>query len=137
MSLEQHAERVRNFFDGDPRITEKRAFGGVMFMLNGNMVVSATRDGGLLVHVAREDVEAGLARDGAEQMVHGGRTMTGFLWVAPYALETAEEFNGWLEFSARSVSTLPPKAPKPPRPARSASSSAPRRKRRTAPRSVQ
>lgn len=113
MSLEQHAERVRAHFDGDPRITEKRAFGGVMFMLNGNMLVAATKDGGLLVHVAREDVEEGLGRDGAKQMVHGGRTMTGFLWVAAYALESGDDLADWLDFSTRSVAKLPPKAPRP------------------------
>ena len=110
MSLELYAGRVRDHFEGDPRITEKKAFGGMMFLLNGNMLVAVQKDGGLLVHVAREDVEVALARDGAEQMVHGGRTMTGFLWVAAYATETEEELADWLAFATASTAKLPPKS---------------------------
>ena len=110
MSLELYAGRVRDHFDGDPRIAEKKAFGGIMFLLNGNMLVAVQKDGGLLVHVARDDVEAGLAREGATQMVHGGRTMTGFLWVAPYATEEDEQLADWLVFAAASTAKLPPKS---------------------------
>jgi hypothetical protein len=110
MSLELYAGRVRDHFDGDPRIAEKKAFGGIMFLLNGNMLVAVQKDGGLLVHVARDDVEAGLAREGATQMVHGGRTMTGFLWVAPYATEEDEQLADWLMFAAASTAKLPPKS---------------------------
>lgn len=110
MSLELYAGRVRDHFDGDPRITEKKAFGGIMFLLNGNMLVAVQKDGGLLVHVARDDVEAGLAREGATQMVHGGRTMTGFLWVAPYVTEEDEQLADWLMFAAASTAKLPPKS---------------------------
>ena len=110
MSLELYAGRVRDHFDGDPRITEKKAFGGIMFLLNGNMLTAVKKDGDMLIHLAHEDMEAGLAREGATQMVHGGRQMTGFIWVAAYATETDEELGDWLEFATASTAKLPPKS---------------------------
>jgi hypothetical protein len=43
-------------------------------------------------------------------MVHGGRTMTGFIWVAPYATESDEELSDWLAFATASTAKLPPKS---------------------------
>lgn len=111
MTLQEHADRLRAYFSGDPRIVEKRGFGSIMFMLNGNLCAAINKEGRLLVRAAPEDIAAALARDGASTMESGSRTMTGFISVAPYAVEDDEGLLGWMDFAVASVTKLPPKDP--------------------------
>jgi hypothetical protein len=102
-------DRLRDYFAGDPRIVEKKGFGSVMFLLNGHLVAAARKDGRLIVHVSKADNEAAIAREGASQMEHRSRTMTGFVFVEPYAVEADEDLADWLSLAARHAATLPPK----------------------------
>jgi TfoX/Sxy family transcriptional regulator of competence genes len=84
-------------------------FGGVGFMLNGNLVVAASKRG-LLARVGKERQADALARAGARPMVMRGRTMDGYIYVDPPAL-TGRAVLVWLRLALDFVQTLPPKKP--------------------------
>jgi len=107
------AERVRMLVGDDPRITEKTMFGGLTFLLNGHILVGCKKDGQILISVGRENAEAAAARSGATAMVHNNRTMTGFFWIDPDAIEDDDDLREWVEFALRAVNSKPPKADKP------------------------
>ena len=95
-------DRIRVILEGDPRITEKRMFGGLTFLLNGHILVGVKNDGRILIKVGKEaDNDAALARPGASQMMHGGKAMRGFVWVDPDAIEDDDELREWIALSQR------------------------------------
>jgi TfoX/Sxy family transcriptional regulator of competence genes len=106
---EDLAHRIRELLAGEDAISEKKMFGGLTFLLAGNMSVSASRNGGLLVRVDPADTEACLARPHVTLMVMGGRTMDGWITVAPEGLKTKRQLAAWVKRSVTFVKTLPPK----------------------------
>ena len=106
------AERVRTLVGDDPRISEKTMFGGLTFLLNGHLLVGIRKDGRILICVGKENAEAAAARPGATAMIHNGRTMTGFFWVDPDAIEDDDDLASWVDFAFRAVSGKPPKEEK-------------------------
>src|SRR5262249_51869997 len=90
------AERIREILDRDPRLTEKNMFGGLTFLLDGHILVGTKKDGRILLSVGKENFEAALARPGASPMNHTGRTMTGFVWVDPDAIEDDDDLRDWV-----------------------------------------
>ena len=106
---EDLANRLRELLAGEDAITEKKMFGGLAFLLDGKMTVSASRNGGLLVRVAPADTETCLTRPHVSLMTMGARTMTGWLTVAPEGLKTKRQLGGWVERSLRYARTLPAK----------------------------
>ena len=106
---EDLAHRLRELLADEDAITEKRMFGGLAFLLHGNMSVSASRNGGLLARIEPEDTEAALARPHVELMRMGGRTMDGWITVAPEGLRTKRELAAWVKRSLAFVRTLPAK----------------------------
>jgi len=103
------ALRLRELLADEDRITEKKMFGGLAFLLNGNMCVSASRTGGMLVRIDPANTRAALARPHVTLMKMGGRTMDGWLLVAPEGVRTKREIGAWVERSVAFVKTLPPK----------------------------
>ena len=103
------AESVRTALAGTATVREVKMFGGIGFMLNGNLVAAASKRG-LLVRVGRERQGDALARAGARPMVMRGRTMDGYIYVDPPAL-TARAVQAWLRLALDFVQTLPPKKP--------------------------
>src|SRR5256885_1007460 len=91
-------------------VTEKAMFGGLAFLLHGNMAVSASRNGGLLARIDPGDTDAALARPHASLMEMRGRTMDGWITVAPDGVKTEQDLASWVEQSLAFVKTLPPKA---------------------------
>lgn len=89
-------------------LAEKKMFGGLGFMLNGNMVIGTTGKGALLVRVEPQAVDVALER-GAELMHMGSRVMTGFVSVDPSALPDAAAIRQWVAFAVDYVKTLPTK----------------------------
>ena len=89
-------------------IREVRMFGGIGFMLNGNLVAAASGRG-LLLRVGKERQTEALAQTGARPMVMRGRTMEGYVYVDPPALNKQAVQNG-LRMAVAYVQTLPPKA---------------------------
>jgi TfoX/Sxy family transcriptional regulator of competence genes len=110
-TLTHLTERVRTILDGDPRITEKAMFGGLSFLLNGHILVACNKDGRILLSVGKENNEAALARPGATQMIQGGRTMRGFVWIDADAIEDDDDLRDWVRFAEGAVAQRPPDDP--------------------------
>lgn len=91
-------------------LREVPMFGGIGFMVNGNLLAGASHRG-LLLRVGREREGEALARPGARRMVMRGRTLEGYVYVDPPGL-TADAVRGWIELALPHVLTLPPKATK-------------------------
>jgi TfoX/Sxy family transcriptional regulator of competence genes len=106
---EDLANRLRELLADEDAISEKKMFGGLAFLLHGNMSVSASRNGGLLVRVDPADTDGCLARPHVALMTMGGRTMEGWLTVAPEGLRTKRELAAWVKRSVSFAKTLPPK----------------------------
>ncbi|MCU0646767.1 MAG: TfoX/Sxy family protein [Gemmatimonadaceae bacterium] len=112
---EQFATRIRAAL-GDRSIVERRMFGGVGYLLNGNLCCGIHR-GMLMLHVANEDTEALLGRAGASSFVMRSRTMRGWVLVEPDATRTTRQLAQWIAPAIRHAESLPPKpvrAPKAP-----------------------
>ena len=103
---EKLATQVRAALADASPVREVKMFGGLGFMLNGNMIAAAS-DRGLLVRVGEQHEAEALARPGAELMVMNGRTMKGFIRVKT-ALD-ARSVKSWLRLARSFVSTLPAK----------------------------
>jgi TfoX/Sxy family transcriptional regulator of competence genes len=106
---EDLANRLRELLAGEPAITEKKMFGGLAFLVHGNMSVSASRNGGLLARVDPADADACLARPHVKLMEMRGRTMDGWLTIAPEGLKAKRDLAGWVQRSLAFARTLPPK----------------------------
>ena len=106
---EDLANRMRELLADQDAIIEKTMFGGLAFLMHGHMAVSASRNGGLLARVDPAETDASLARPHASLMEMGGRTMDGWITVAPEGLKTKRELESWVERSVAYVRTLPPK----------------------------
>src|SRR6516164_10085053 len=102
------AGTVRAALVGAGDIREIKMFGGIGFMLNGNLVAAASRRG-LLVRVGKDRQSEALAHSGARQMVMRGRAMEGYVYVDPPALN-GQAVQKWLRLAVAHVETLPPKA---------------------------
>ncbi len=102
------AELMREALAGRMGVTEKRMFGGVCFMLNGNMLGGVANHDKFMFRVGKALEQEALSRPGALPMDFTGRKMGGMIWVeADAALETGLE--DWIEFTAGFVGGLPPK----------------------------
>jgi TfoX/Sxy family transcriptional regulator of competence genes len=106
---EELAARLRGHLAGEP-VVEKKMFGGLGFLLNGHLSVSASGQGGLLVRVSPADSDALLAEPGAALMQMGSRPpMDGWIRVAPEALDDDEVLGRWVERGVAYARSLPPK----------------------------
>lgn len=110
--------RVREALAALP-VTEQKMFGGVCFMLNGNMLVGASPRG-LMVRVGKDGHARAVARPHAKPMEQGGRTMAGYIIVDNEGIARKRDLDGWLALAVSHVGTLPAKAKKPPSKARMA-----------------
>jgi len=98
---------VRSTLAGTGAIREVRMFGGIGFMLNGNLVTAASRRG-LLLRVGKDRQAKALAQPGARPMVMRGRTMEGYVYVDPPTLNK-QAIQNWLRLAVAYVQTLPRK----------------------------
>lgn len=103
------AERVRDAIGGRSGVTERKMFGGIGWMINGNMACGVMSSGDLMVRLGREESEAVVREQGANLMEQGGRTMRGFVIVDAGALEDASELARWVDSGADYAASLPPK----------------------------
>jgi TfoX/Sxy family transcriptional regulator of competence genes len=121
VAYDEHlANRVRECFAGEPTgaVTEQAMFGGLAFLLHGNMSVAVSRRGGLLVRLPPAEAEKALAKPHTEQMVMAGRPAPGWVFVSAEGLRTAKQLSIWVKAGADFARSLPPKAPKRRRPPR-------------------
>jgi len=90
-------------------LVEKKMFGGIGFMLSGNMLIGTTAKGDLLVRVDPMTMDAALTKPGAYAMHMGSKAMRGFLAVRADALPDDRTIAGWIDYARRYVETLPAK----------------------------
>jgi TfoX/Sxy family transcriptional regulator of competence genes len=106
---EDLANRIRELVRSEPGITEKRMFGGLAFLLHGNMSVSASGQGGLLLRVDPAETEELLGKPHARPFEMRGRVMDGWLRVEPEGLRTKRQLERWVSRGVGYARSLPPK----------------------------
>ncbi len=106
---EDLANRIRELVADESGIVEKRMFGGLAFLVGGNMSVSASGQGGLLVRVDPVETDSLLEERHAEPFVMRGRPMDGWLRVAPEGVRTKRELHRWVARGVAYARSLPPK----------------------------
>ena len=99
------ADRIRDLLLDEPDLTEMKMFGGLAFLIHGNMAVAASGQGGLLV---RADPKKATPK-GAEPMVMRGRPMDGWLRVSEQRVGTKAQLAKWTRLGAAYARDLPPK----------------------------
>ena len=102
------AARVRSAFDLDPLVTERKMFGGVAFMVDGNMACGIVGDE-IMVRVGPDSYEDALSRPHARPMDFTGRPMRGMIYVARPGFESDQDLAAWVESGASFARSLPPK----------------------------
>lgn len=107
------AKDVRAALVGAGNIREVRMFGGIGFMLNGNMVAASSRRG-LLLRVGKDRRDAALSQPGARPMLMRGRAMKGYVYVDPPVLNE-QAVKDWVRLAVAYVKTLPRKADRKPK----------------------
>jgi TfoX/Sxy family transcriptional regulator of competence genes len=106
---EDLADRIREFLGSRKGVEEKRMFGGLAFLINGNMSVAVSGRGGLMVRVPPDETEKLLARDHVEPMVMAGRETRGWLRVSGNGVKTKRQLQSWVTRGIDYASSLPPK----------------------------
>ncbi|KAA1417012.1 TfoX/Sxy family protein [Nocardioides humilatus] len=103
------ADRIRALLEGAPLLTEKKMFGGLGFMVGGNMAVAASGQGGILVRVDPAEGDELVATTPAEPMEMRGRSMSGWLRVDTTDVATDDALDAWVQRGATYAGSLPPK----------------------------
>jgi TfoX/Sxy family transcriptional regulator of competence genes len=106
---EDLANRIRELIAAEPGVTEQKMFGGLAFLIGGNMSVSASGQGGLLLRCDPDETDELLKKEGAEPFVMRGRAMDGWLRVAPEGVRTKRQLEPWVKVGVRYARSLPAK----------------------------
>jgi TfoX/Sxy family transcriptional regulator of competence genes len=106
---ERLAERIRELVGDEPGIAEKKMFGGLAFLVNGNMAIAASGQGGVLVRADPDESDRLVATTKAELMEMRGRSMKGWLRVADEDVRTKPQLRKWAELGTAYARSLPPK----------------------------
>jgi TfoX/Sxy family transcriptional regulator of competence genes len=109
MAYDEHlAGRIRDAVAGESGIEEKKMFGGVGFLLGGNMLVGVWKDS-LIARVGPEAYPAALKKRGVSEFDITGRAMAGWVLIDPSALKTERQLGKWIDLARSFVKTLPKK----------------------------
>ena len=106
---EELAERMRELVAGERGVTEQKMFGGLAFLIGGNMAVAASGQGGVLVRVDPAESDALVATTNARLMEMRGRSMQGWLRVDAEDVRTKRQLAEWVELGATYARSLPAK----------------------------
>jgi|SRR5829696_3598411 len=106
---EDLANRIRELVAGESAVTEKAMFGGLAFLIGGNMAVAASGQGGILVRVDPDEGEALLAEPHVAPMEMRGRSMAGWLRVDDDGIRTRRELEPWVRRGVAYARSLPAK----------------------------
>jgi TfoX/Sxy family transcriptional regulator of competence genes len=106
---EDLADRIRELVAAEPGLTEKKMFGGLAFLISGNMAVAASGQGGALVRVDPAKSERLVATTSARPMEMRGREMQGWLRVESKELRTKRQLAKWVNLGTTYARSLPPK----------------------------
>jgi TfoX/Sxy family transcriptional regulator of competence genes len=105
---ESLADRVRAVVATRDGFSERKMFGGLCFMVHGNMFAGVVRDD-LMLRVGKDAFDDALKRPGARPMDFTGRPMAGMVYVGPQGISSDEALQGWLDDALTFVGTIPPK----------------------------
>jgi hypothetical protein len=106
---EELAARIRKLVGGEPGLAEKKMFGGLAFLVGGNMAVAASGQGGLLVRVDPAESDELVAGSNARPMEMRGREMAGWLRVDPEDVRTEADLEEWVARGTAYARSLPAK----------------------------
>jgi TfoX/Sxy family transcriptional regulator of competence genes len=106
---EDLANRIRELVLTEEGVTEQKMFGGLAFLIDGNMSVSASGQGGLLLRVDPDETDALLAKPHACAFEMRGRSMQGWLRVDPDGVRTKRQLQAWVARAVAFARSLPPK----------------------------
>ena len=107
---EELAGRIRDLISKEPGLTEKKMFGGLAFLVGGNMAVAASGQGGLLVRVDPAQSDALVAASSARPMEMRGREMQGWLRVDSNSVRTKRQLVKWVNSGTAYARSLPAKS---------------------------
>jgi len=106
---EDLANRIRELVVAEDDVTEKKMFGGLAFLIAGNMSVSASGQGGILLRCDPAETDALLRKPHAARFEMRGRAMDGWLRVAPEGVRTKRQLAPWVARGVAYARSLPPK----------------------------
>jgi hypothetical protein len=106
---EELAERIRVAAGDEPGLTEQKMFGGLAFLIGGNMAVAASRQGGILVRVDPAESDGLVATSSARPMEMRGRQMHGWLRVDAVDVDTKQKLARWVDLGVGYARSLPAK----------------------------
>jgi TfoX/Sxy family transcriptional regulator of competence genes len=106
---EDLANRIRELIGAAPDVTEKHMFGGLAFLAGGNMAISASGQGGILVRVDPASTDSLLSRTKAEIAIMRGRPMPGWLRVSSEHVRTKRQLASWVDRATAYARSLPAK----------------------------
>ncbi len=106
---EDLADRIRQVIGAELGLTERRMFGGHAFLVNGNLAVSASGRGGLLLRVDPADTNALVETPGVSRFDMRGRARDGWLHVQPEVVQTHGQLDAWARRGVTYARSLPPK----------------------------
>jgi TfoX/Sxy family transcriptional regulator of competence genes len=106
---EDLAQRIRELIVHEPALTEQKMFGGMAFLIGGNMAVGVSGQGGLLLRVDPDETEALVAEPHAGPFEMRGRPMRGWLRVDAEGVQTRSELEPWVERGLSYARSLPAK----------------------------
>jgi len=106
---EDLADRIRELLADEPSVSEKKMFGGLAFLVRGNMAIAASGQGGVLVRVDPERSDKLVASTKARVAVMRGRPMDGWLRVASEDLRTKRQLAKWVKLGSEYARSLPGK----------------------------
>jgi TfoX/Sxy family transcriptional regulator of competence genes len=106
---EDLANRIRELVAETPGLTEKKMFGGLAFLVGGNMAVAASGQGGLMVRVEPDETDALLARPNARPFEMRGRPMDGWLRIDGEGVQTKRRLEPWVKRGVAYARSLPAK----------------------------
>lgn len=108
---EDLANRIRELVSSEFKVTEKQMFGGLAFLVGGNMAIAASGKGGVLVRVDPAETDKLVASTNAEIAVMRGRPMDGWLRVASEHVRTKRQLAKWVQLGTTYAGSLPAKKP--------------------------
>jgi hypothetical protein len=106
---EQLADRIRLVLHDEPGLTEKRMFGGLAFLIGGNMAVAASGQGGVLLRVDPARTSEYLDEPRVRRFEMRGREMDGWLRLDEDAVRTEKQLRRWVGVGVSYARSLPPK----------------------------
>jgi TfoX/Sxy family transcriptional regulator of competence genes len=103
------ANRIRELVADEPGVTEQKMFGGLAFLIGGNMAVAASGQGGLMLRCDPDETEKLLAKPHARRFEMRGREMDGWLRVDDEGVRTKPQLQPWVKVGVAYARSLPAK----------------------------